>query len=292
MLYSPLRYPGWKKRLAKFIGQICVDNNIDWHYIEPYAWWASVALYLLIEKKVKYITINDFDKSIYAFWYCVLNYTDELCKLIYDTEINIQNWKVLKEIQKNKEQINIQSKEDVLSLGFSTFFLNRTNRSWVINAWVIGWINQTWSYKMDCRFNKEDLVNRIRLISTFKDYIFLKNMDAINLLKKLKNLDNNCIFYFDPPYYLHWPELYLNFYSDQDHTYLSNEIKKLKNIHWITSYDNVDRINDLYSWVCNKIKFQLSHSIYKTRKWSEIIFFSDSITKINTGYIQKYINLD
>ncbi len=60
--YSPLRYPGGKNKLAKFIASICVQNNINGHYVEPYAGGASVALHLLINGYVKEITINDFDK--------------------------------------------------------------------------------------------------------------------------------------------------------------------------------------------------------------------------------------
>ena len=45
--YSPLRYPGGKNKLAKFVGLICEKNNINGHYIEPYAGGASVALFLL-----------------------------------------------------------------------------------------------------------------------------------------------------------------------------------------------------------------------------------------------------
>lgn len=91
MFYSPLRYPGGKNRLAKFIAKICVENNIDGHYIEPYAGGASIALNLLIEEKVKRVTINDYDRSVYAFWHCVLKETNKLCNLIKNTEINVKN---------------------------------------------------------------------------------------------------------------------------------------------------------------------------------------------------------
>ncbi len=68
MFYSPLRYPGGKNKLAAFIAKICIDNKIDGHYVEPYSGGASVALYLLMEGFVSKITINDKDRSIYAFW--------------------------------------------------------------------------------------------------------------------------------------------------------------------------------------------------------------------------------
>ena len=73
--YSPLRYPGGKNKLSAFIAKICIDNNINGHYVEPYSGGASVALFLLLEGFVNKITINDKDRAIYAFWYCVLNKT-------------------------------------------------------------------------------------------------------------------------------------------------------------------------------------------------------------------------
>ena len=82
MFYSPLRYPGGKNKLSKFISKICIDNNINGHYVEPYAGGASVALHLLIENRIKKITINDYDRSIYAFWHSVLWDTNKLCGLI------------------------------------------------------------------------------------------------------------------------------------------------------------------------------------------------------------------
>ena len=80
--YSPLRYPGGKNKLAKFVALICERNNINGHYVEPYAGGASVALFLLIHGYVKEITINDFDRAIYAFWYSVLNDTERFCRKI------------------------------------------------------------------------------------------------------------------------------------------------------------------------------------------------------------------
>ncbi|UVO87061.1 DNA adenine methylase [Bacteroides fragilis] len=49
MHYSPLRYPGGKNKLSAFIAQICIENDINGHYVEPYSGGASVALFLLLE---------------------------------------------------------------------------------------------------------------------------------------------------------------------------------------------------------------------------------------------------
>jgi len=190
MFYSPLRYPGGKNRLSKFISKICIDNDIKGHYVEPFAGGASVALYLLIEKKVEKITINDLDKSIYAFWYSVLNNTIKLCKLIEKTPITIEEWKKQKKIQKNK------SKSSLLKLGFSTLFLNRTNFSGIITGGPLGGIKQNGDYKLNCRFNKIEIINRIKKIAQKKDKIILHNLDALNLIDEIKKESLNKKQYF------------------------------------------------------------------------------------------------
>ncbi len=271
MLYSPLRYPGGKNKLSAFIAKICIDNNINGHYVEPYSGGASVALFLLMEGFVDKITINDKDRSIYAFWHSVLNKTNQLCELIENAEFNIDEWRKQRSIQFNKNNV------DLLELGFSTFYLNRTNRSGIIKAGVMGGINQEGDYLMDCRFNKEDLIARIRSIASRKKDIRLYKKDAIKLIDKIQEEANNenTVFYFDPPYYLKANSLYMNYYENKNHKKVSEKIKGIKNIKWIVSYDNVPEIQSLYS-DCQKKEFSFKHTAYKVREGKEILFFSDN----------------
>lgn len=272
MFYSPLRYPGGKNKLAKFIALVCVKNNITGHYVEPYAGGASVALHLLINGYVKEITINDLDRAIYAFWYSVLNDTDKFCNKIKKTKITIENWKKFKKIHKNKE------KESLFNLGFATFFLNRTNHSGVIDGGVIGGMDQKGNYKIDCRFNKEELIERIKLIAQHKSHINLYNLDALKLIEKIqKNKGNkDTIFYFDPPYYLKGPSLYMNHYKNEDHKKVSEKIQKMKSTKWIVSYDNTSEIKKLYS-DSNKKEYSFFHTAYEIREGKEVLFSSDGL---------------
>ena len=210
---SPLRYPGGKAKVADFVQCLIKENALlDGTYVEPYVGGGSVALSLLFNEYVRDIYINDKDISIYAFWYSVLHESEALCKLIKDTPINVETWHKLKEIQSNKENI------DLLNLGFSTFFLNRTNRSGILKAGVIGGYDQTGNYKIDARFNKDDLIERIQRIADYADRIHLSNEDAVTLVQRLNNeLFHNVIFYLDPPYYVKGKGLYMNYYNDDDH---------------------------------------------------------------------------
>ena len=270
--YSPLRYPGGKNKLAKFIALICEKNNINGHYVEPYAGGASVALYLLINRYVKEITINDLDRGIYAFWYSVLNGTEKFCRKIRNTEITVENWKKFKKIHSNAKTAKL------FDLGFATFFLNRTNRSGIIDGGIIGGAKQNGKYKIDCRFNKEDLMKRIKLIAQHKRNIHLYNLDALKLIDKIQkeNINRNTIFYFDPPYYLKGPSLYMSYYNKDDHEKVSEKIKEIQNARWIVSYDNVREIKKLYQNIKRK-EYALTHIAFDIRKGEEVLFFSDNL---------------
>ena len=162
----------------------------------------------------------------------------------------------------------MDEKEDILKLGFSTFFLNRVNRSGIINAGVIGGINQDGSYKMDCRFNKIKLIERIKEIAKYKKKIELYNLDATVFIEKIKNKKSLFIF-FDPPYFNKGHELYTNFYNKTDHEKLANFISTV-NKNWIITYDNANEIREIYSRYQIK-EFDINYSIEKKIKTKEIL---------------------
>jgi DNA adenine methylase len=271
-LYSPLRYPGGKAKIAHYFKQVIKDNLLlDCTYVEPYAGGASVALSLLFDGYVSKIIINDIDRSIYAFWYSVLNDTERLCSLIQNTPVNVETWRKQKAKQRNKE------KRGLLELGFSTFFLNRTNRSGILKAGVIGGVNQTGRWKIDARYNKEDLVNRIKLIATYKSRIELYNLDAAKLIRLLsKRLLKNTLFYFDPPYFVNGKNLYLNYYLESDHKKLSEAILALKEQKWILTYDNAKQIKHLYLYHRQK-KYNLRYSAALNGIGQELMIFSHNL---------------
>jgi DNA adenine methylase len=66
-----------------------------------------------------------------------LNDTDELCRLIKNTRLTVPSWDRQKRIFANPRDHNY------VQLGFATFFLNRTNRSGILNGGVIGGRDQT-----------------------------------------------------------------------------------------------------------------------------------------------------
>lgn len=268
---SPLRYPGGKLKVVDYVKQLLEANDLcGGTYIEPYAGGASVALSLLYSQHASRIKINDIDRSIYAFWHCVLNETDELCRLILDMPVNMDTWNAQREVQKHKETA------DLLELGFSTFFLNRTNRSGILSGGVIGGKEQTGAFKIDARYNKRDLIGRIEHVAGYNDLIELTSMDAVSLIQRYKRTPAAKTFcYLDPPYYVKGRDLYLNYYSDEDHRKIAEAIKRYKG-KWIISYDAVPFISELYKEYRQK-EYYLSYSAGNPSKGKEIMVYSEGL---------------
>ncbi|HBR1561886.1 Site-specific DNA methylase [Klebsiella quasipneumoniae] len=270
--YTPLRYPGGKGKLAYYLKGVIKHNSLlDCHYIEPFAGGAGVALELLMQEYVQKVTINDYDPAIYSFWHSILNNCEEFCEKIHQTEVSMNTW------YEQKEILSTNSYDNLLSLGFAAFFMNRTNRSGILNAGVIGGKAQAGKWKLDVRFNKEDLVNRIKRIAAYKDRITIQNKDTLDLLIDLSiKSHENTLMYLDPPYYVKGQELYRNFYEHQDHVDIKNQLLKMPILHWIATYDNTEQIKDIYKGQ-TIIDFDLQYSAQSKRVGSEVIIFSKNL---------------
>jgi DNA adenine methylase len=270
---SPLRYPGGKYKLYKYVAELVKANDCT-TYIEPFCGGAAVALELLINSVVDNIVINDYDYTIFCFWDSVLHRTEDFVQLIRETEVTMGEWKRQKEIRDNAET------HTRLEIGFSTFFLNRTNRSGIIDkAGPIGGKNQQGAYLIDCRFNKTRLISQIRKIAEFEDHIQIYNLEAIDFIEQVILKKRKSFVFFDPPYYGKGPGLYTNFYSHGDHANLANEIvNQLKNRKWIVTYDNVNAIKAMYA-KAPSIEFELQYTLQKKCSGSEVMFFSKSVKR-------------
>jgi DNA adenine methylase len=269
--WSPLRYPGGKQRLAPFISEILSENQIDGNYVEAFAGGAGIAINLLLSKKIKHIHLNDSDIGVYAFWHSIVNHGEEFCRSILKASLTIEEWKRRKQILKQSDH------KDLFELGFSFFYLNRCNRSGVINGGVIGGLNQTGKYKIDARFQRNDLIRRIEAISQYKENISLYNLDAKDFInQEISRLPSNTLIYFDPPYFYKSNELYMSHYKKRDHIELAEIIQNSVLHKWLLSYDKVPEIMELYKYR-RQIIYELQYNAARIYKGNEIFVFSDAL---------------
>lgn len=277
--FSPLRYPGGKGKLAPYLSEVISINGLEGgHYAEPFAGGAAVALELLFSEKVRHIHINDIDPCVYAFWHSVVHDTDEMIARIVETEITVDAWLAAREVKRNA------SSQSLIDLGFSTFFLSRTNRSGILNGGVIGGLDQAGTWKIDCRFNKADLISRIKRVGFFKSRISVCNIDASEFLSEYaSNIRNKCFLYIDPPYYVKGAYLYQNHYKHDDHVSLGQIVSKIDHHKWIVSYDNSEEIRIIYENF-EQEQFSIDYSARHYTKGTEVMIFSENLKRPTRVY--------
>lgn len=267
---TPLRYPGGKGRMGPWLSELLRHNDISGGcYVEPYAGGAGAALFLLMHGYVDHIIINDLDPVVYAFWWSVLNDNENFIDLIDKTEVTIDNW------HKQKEIINNHANFDILTVGFATFFLNRTNRSGILSGGVIGGKMQAGEYKIDARYNKRDLCERVRKIGGMRNFIDLFNLDACELIDHVgDSMPKKSLIYLDPPYYEKGSQLYRNHYKPHDHKIISEKVSMIST-PVIVTYDNCSEIRELYKGE-NTVEFSFHYSTHLARpKVTELMVYKN-----------------
>ena len=266
---SPLRYPGGKWRLSAFFADFIGKNfHTSPLYIEPYAGGASLALSLLFAGQVSSIWLNDLDPAIYACWLSMIHESDRFCELLETIPITVE------ERRRQKAIYALRSAGGTFSYGFSTFFLNRTNHSGILNGGMIGGKKQQGTWRLDARFNRSELVRRVRRIAEYKEQITLTCADAEALIRGF-TARKNCLVYLDPPYVTAGKALYMNAYGAADHESVRDAVSRMER-KWIVSYDDVPLVRKLYRGYRVR-RIDLLHTAREAKLGSEVLFFSDDV---------------
>lgn len=289
---SPLRYPGGKSQLYRFIVHLLQLNSVNEMYLEPFAGGSGLPMKLLLEGKVNNVWINDYDQAIYSVWYAILWHHEELIEQIekvpfdYYTghtispKFSIDYWKKQKRCYSKLKDLGFSMK-----LAFATLFLNRTNTSGIINGGPVGGLNQAGLTQIYARFNKKTLINKIILINNVKSHIRLTHENALNLIPSINNTVNkeNSFIFFDPPYYEQGKNLYLSSFNHSGHEALASEILRLTDYKWITTYDKSTQIEDLYFKNGQNFEYNIRYSANnKKRGHAPELMFASPKLKIDS----------
>lgn len=268
---SPLRYPGGKSRLADYMARLIrAQPTRPREYAEPFAGGAGAALRLLVNEEVRYAHINDMDPGVAAFWRCTFEHTEAFARQIRSAEVTVDQWHKMREIYDNPAGV------DDLRLGFATFFLNRSNRSGILRARPIGGLDQSGTWKIDARFNREDLANRVEYVGAYRNRVLLTEMDARPFLNQLAESPSSILAYVDPPYLVQGERLYLDGLSYDDHRELASLLRR-SDLPWFMTYDADERITeDLYKGL-RCASFDISHTAATQHIGSEYAVYSNGL---------------
>ena len=270
------RYPGGKNKLKKIIiedilfyySEKCYNSSPI--YIEPFLGAGSIGIELLSKNKINTVCFNDYDIGIYCFWMSVLNYPNELCELIDNFIPSVENFYNFKEFLTSINRDNFL--QSVLDVGFKKMVIHQISYSGlgVMSGGPLGGREQSSAYKINCRWSpshlKSNIIKTHQLLkksNIYNNQFYCKDFEeSMDLFK-----EQNVFYYLDPPYYEKGPELYQYSFSESDHCRLANILKNEQG-PWILSYDNNERIRELYSWAYMK-EVKVSCTI-NTKKSSNI----------------------
>ncbi|MEU7369706.1 DNA adenine methylase [Streptomyces hygroscopicus] len=268
---SPLRYPGGKARLAPYIAHLLARQRPrPKAYAEAFAGGAGAALRLLMDNEVDHIYINDLDPGIAALWRCIFNNTEQLVDAVATEEVSIVAWHRQSAIYRNPS-----GKSD-LELGFATFFLNRCNRSGILRARPIGGLDQKGDWKLDARFNRENLIERIRNLGKHAHRVTLSERDARSFIRSLEAQSDDVLLYADPPYLVQGDRLYMDSLTKQDHKELSSLLRETP-LRWLLTYDADKRITEELYKGFRCVEFKILHTAQIQRTGAEYAIFGNQL---------------
>ena len=231
---------------------------------EPFAGGAGAALTLLYLEETPSIQINDVDPAIHAFWWSATNRSSEFLRKLAETPVSVEEWR------RQKATLKAGADASVLDRGFAAFYLNRCNRSGIIRGGsVIGGIEQSGKWKLDARFYKETLRQRLQKLAEFRLRIHVSNVDGVDFID---SLDPSSTFLFvDPPYYHKGPTLYLNSLDAKYHERLAAHLRSTCADPWVLTYDDCAEVRAMYVGWANVRPFSLRYSANEAREGRELL---------------------
>lgn len=275
---SPLRYPGGKAALAGLFADLIAGLGLSSAvYVEPYAGGAGAGIALLRERRVSRLVINDIDPAVYCFWRSVVQQNRDFVEWLAEVPLTLDEWQRQREVYRS-------GTTDVFALGRAFFYLNRTNRSGVLNAGVIGGKAQGGRYRIDARFNRATLTGRLTAIGEMAGCIDVTDLDGRSIIQQYGG-QTSTFMYIDPPYVQAGSQLYLNAFEGRDHQALARIVQEISTAHWLLTYDLTPFVERLYADHF-QARLELNYSARYPGRAQELVVASPRIADLLTQWDQ------
>jgi DNA adenine methylase len=134
-------------------------------------------------------------------------------------------------------------------------------------------LRQRGPWKINARFNRTDLIERIERVASYRQRIEVTNLDALDFLATVASGISRAarpFAYLDPPYFTKGQDLYMNHYEPRDHAAVARFVREELDVPWVMSYDDVPEIRRLYRGV-RTVPLALDYSARERRRGWEML---------------------
>ncbi|WP_009634196.1 DNA adenine methylase [Synechocystis sp. PCC 7509] len=280
---SPLRYPGGKSRVVKYLLPYLPLTINDFR--EPFIGGGSVfiAFKSIFSEEKKQYWINDINSDLYLFW----KYARD------DINIFLDGIKYLKTSYPTGRDLYNYLNSD----SFEKSDFNKAVRFFIMNRITFSGIMDSGGYSQqafDKRFTVSS-IERLKNISPYLDKVKITCGDYEELLVK----DGKNVFLFlDPPYYKPTKsKLYGNkgdLHTNFDHERFAHNVKQCKH-KWLLTYDDCLETRSLFSFAnITELQVQYGMNNYKQKNAAigkELIITNYSLNQLDDVQ-QLTINFD
>ena len=233
MVKSPLRYPGGKSKVIKFIAPLIPEFD---EYREPFLGGGSVFVYLKQKHPDKKFWINDIYTNLYLFWKYVQEQPEQLVA-------RIQYWKNSAIDGKRLFRFLVDNIDEFGELDRAAVFF-------VLNRITFSGTSESGGYSSEAFHNRftQSSINRVTVLSEIMDNVKITNLDYQQVVEKE---GENVFIFLDPPYYsaskftLYGKRGGLN--QSFDHERLAEVLKQVRH-KWLITYDDSEYIRELFSF--------------------------------------------
>jgi len=241
-LLSPMRYPGAKRQLIPLFNRLLMASPPR-TFVEPFAGGASVALHVAANGLAERVVLAEADPLVYSFWKTACSDSQWLINQVAEVDVSLEMW----------EHFKANPGRTRRDRALACLFLNRTSFSGILHdrAGPIGGRAQSSAYKIDCRFPRDELTRRLRLVGELAKagrIAAVLHGDYQKTVAEARRRfgDDGLLLYLDPPFYAKAQTLYRRPFDDAGHRRLAAFVLGCA-APWVLSYDHHAAIEDLYS---------------------------------------------
>ncbi|MBD2663820.1 DNA adenine methylase [Richelia sinica FACHB-800] len=255
LIKSPLRYPGGKSRVVKFILPHIPLDTLEFR--EPFIGGGSVFLgaKTFLADSIRKYWINDIYFDLYAFWQYAKDDIENLVSKIRHLKASFPDGRELYNFFKNPENL------------YSDF--DRAVRFFIMNRITFSGIMDSGGYSQEA-YEKRFTLSSISRLENLSQHLSDVEITCGDYEKLLRAEGDNVFIFLDPPYYQPTKsKLYGvkgNLHTSFDHHRFAENLKQCHH-KWLLTYDDCAEIRDLFDFAqIKEFEVQYGMNNYKQKK--------------------------